>query len=100
MLVYDNMHKFVSFCVYNMRVYISYANYVTVLFWVKINAFFLSKNGRDIDKELIAFCFIIRASLNPLSAISKLWQFCSSHVATVHYINEYLATDRGGYFNE
>ena len=34
--------------------------------------------------------------------VSKLWQFRSSHVATVKSAvkNKYLSTDRGGYVNE
>ena len=39
--------------------------------------------------------------LNPLAAVSKLWQFCLLHTATVQpAVNEYLATDSGGYVNK
>ena len=36
---------------------------------------------------------------NPLSAVSKLWQFLSFH-RSLSYINEYLATDTDGYRNK
>ena len=37
----------------------------------------------------------------PLAAVSKLWQYHSPHVATVHSpVNECMATDSGGYVNE
>ena len=39
--------------------------------------------------------------LTPIAVVSKLWQFYSPHIATVHSaVNEYLATGSGGYANE
>ena len=37
---------------------------------------------------------------NPLAAISKLGQFHSLNVASLHCINEYPAIDSGGCVNE